>query len=711
MNQRVQRILGMLLSVFGPRVFLVMLIIGGSKAELVKLHARRPRTRVIMLDNPNDLEKLKKLCKHLCVTTIPLGRAQTAASLSSQLGQVYEEAVCKFAPTDAKSGFGAAPLVGYMSALVTLAATWVDALLGKLVGAIRSATNNAPDLIVVRVLGSVDGGTCSGYFRPTIDRFVQTLVRLGVQVQVEMDFVGPNGFAHLDPRITQIASAVIPFAVAMTMQAPSKQGLLVTKHLALGELPPGCSEEDRNELALIEEAAVTSSEMVRHTYRIRPNHGTTSVYGNVTLRETDFFESLSLRQLILPQIADKLLSQLSEARAMVSVDVSLIKKLDFSERADRAKVRDVVSVCNEIFTRSAKALADVVEKPLLQHRSTIHFTLVDGIHFSEIALDSICTTSNTKLSKAIERATLVLTIIQKLTEEKQSLSATQRQASEELGALRKQFLSVANTLSTEKHRPQDGDQFFTSLVQTAQSMRRLADEMNLYESRINAVVKTLTKLQLDQELIEREFEALADALTMHQADAMQSATQPTIEVCDLEETFEELMSSAPHGKELFGEALRWCVNNVTKYGLAQIVSAKLPTANAIADQIVFGTPKHEGSPYGGLVCDDVPNTVYVLPPVSELLKNELRTEILKRDLNADIFFMDTAAVGANVLRFRFRFPKSIQEIMHGTLTHELKEVLKLPTYRNFFPGETDYVARAGVLIQGNDFSLTNQSSL
>ena len=711
MNQRVQRLLGMLLAVLGPRVFLVVLIIGGSKAELVKLHARRPRTQVIMLDNPNDLEKLKVLCKHLSATTIPLGRAQTAASLASQLGEEYEVAVSKFAPTDAKSGFGAAPLVGFMSASVTLAAGWVDALLGKLVGAIREATNNAPDFVVVRVLGSVDGGTCSGYFRPTIDRFVRTLVRLGVQVQVEMDFVGPNGFAHLDPRITQIASAVIPFAVASTMQAPAKQELLVTKHLTLGELPPGRSEEERNELALTEEAAVTSSEMVRHTYRIRPNHGTTSVYGNVTLRETDFFNGLSLRQQILPQIADKLRSQLSEAKAKVTVDTSLIKEIDFTERTVRAKVRDVAGVCGEIFTRPAKELVEKIEKPLFQHQSAIQFTLVDGIHFSDSALDSICTTSNTKLSKAIDRATLVLTIMHKLTDEQRSLNATSRQASDELGTIRQKFISVVNLLSSEEHSPKKGDQLFTLLVQTAQSMRRLADEMDLYESRRRVVATTLAKLQLDQEIVESEFESLDDALALHQADAVQTADQPTIEVCDLEDTFEELMSSAPHGKELFGETLRWCIHNVTKYGLAEIVNAKLPTANAIADQIVFGTPQHEGSPYGGLVCDDVPNTVYVLPPISENLKTDVKREILKRDSKAEIFFMDTAAVGANVLRFRFRFPKSIHEIIYGSLEHELREVLNLPTHRNFFPGETDYVARAGVLIQGNDFKLANQSSL
>jgi hypothetical protein len=711
MNARVQCILNLMLAVFGPRVFLVLLIIGGSKAELMKLHARRPRTQVFVLDNPNDLEKLKVLCKHLSATTIPLGRAQTAASLASQLGKEYEEPVSKFAPTDAKSGFGAAPLIGYMSALVTLAATWFDALLGKLVGAIRAATNNAPDFVVVRVLGSVDGGTCSGYFRPTIDRFVRTLVRLGVHVQVEMDFVGPNGFAHLDPRITQIASAVIPFAVASTMQAPSKQELLVTKHLTLGELPPGCSEEERYELALTEEAAVTSSDMVRHTHRIRPNHGTTSVYGNVTLRETDFFKGLNLTQQILPQIAEKLSSQLSEAKAKVIVDTSLIKEIDFTERTLRNKVRDVESVCNEIFTRPAKELAGIIEKPLLQHQSTIHFTLVDGIHFTDGGLDSICTTSNTKLSKAIERATLVTTVTHKLAEEQRALGATSRQATEELDTLRQKFFSVVNLISSQEHSRKKGDQLFTLLVETAQSMRRLADEIDLYDSRSRVVAKTLSKLQLDQELIEREFETLADALALFQADAVQTAAQPSIEVCDLEEAFEELMCSAPHGKGLFGEALRWCINNVTKYGLAEIVSAKLPTANAIADQIVFGTPHHEGSPYGGLVSDDVPNTIYVLPPVNDNLKSELRSEIEKRDPNAETFFMDTAAVGANVLRFRFRFPKSIQEIMHGTLMHELKEVLNLPTHQNFFPGETDYVARAGLLIEGNDFKLVNQSSL
>jgi hypothetical protein len=76
----------------------------------------------------------------------------------------------------------------------------------------------------------------------------------------------------------------------------------------------------------------------------------------------------------------------------------------------------------------------------------------------------------------------------------------------------------------------------------------LADEIDLYDSRSRVVAKTLSKLQLDQELIEREFETLADALALFQADAVQTAAQPSIEVCDLEEAFEELMCSAPHGK-------------------------------------------------------------------------------------------------------------------------------------------------------------------
>ena len=710
MNECVNRILSKMLSVLGPRVFLVILIIGGSKAELVKLHARRPRTQVIMLDNPNDLEKLKDLCKHLSVPTIPLGRAQTTATLSKILGREFQEAVTKFAPTAAKSGFGAAPLIGYMSAVVTFASNRIDGLLGKLIGRIRSQTNNAPDSIILRVLGSVDGGTNSGYFRPTIDRFVNALVRLGVQVQVEMDFVGPNGFAHLDPRITQIASAVIPFAVATTMEAPTAQEGLVTKHLTLGELPPGRSEGERSELALIEEAAITSSEMVRHIERIRPNHGTTSIYGNVTLRETDFFNGLNQRQQVLPYLADRLISQLLEAKAKVVADPSLVTEIDFAEKVTRLKVRDVSSICNEIFTQPAKLLAEMISKPMLQHRSTIHFVLVGGAHFSDHALESICSTSNTSLSKAVERATLVTTLIQKLTAESQALTATSQQATSEHEAVVQKFYAIVETLLSKEYSQRKGDELYTALVNTAQTIRRLADEVDLYAARIKSVAVAINTLTFGQELIEREFEQLADAFAWYQADSMQSGGQPLIEVCELEEAFEELSSAAPHGKELFGEALRWCIMGVTQYGLAQMVDAKLPTVNAVADQIVYAEPVYEGSPYGGLVCDDVPDMIYFLPPVNEVLEKELRKEIAKRDADASVFFMDTAAVGANVLRFRFRFPKTIQEIMHGTLSHELNEVLKLPTYRNFFPGSTDYIARAGVIVDGDTFKLVNQTS-
>ena len=690
--------------------FLILIIIGGSKSDLLKLYGRRRNTQVILLDNSTDLENLQDLAKEFGSITIPLGRAQSAASLANQLGGKYVDYVDNFAPTDAKSGFGAAPLIGFMSALVTVVATGIQDLVEHLLGKIRASTNNAPSLVVVRVVGSVDGGTCSGYFRPTIDAFVKTLVRLGVNVQVEMDFVGPNGFSHIDARIPKIAAAVIPFAVATTMDRGPKDQELVTKHLTIGEFPSGLDDRVRGELGLVEEAAVISNEMQKHLQRSRPNHGTSSVYGNVTIRETDHFYGLDLEADILPQVATALLDQLSEALKLISPDLSLISKLNFEERTTRNNnVTDVVTICEELYSRQGKQLLEALRKPFLTQHSSILFELVAGRRFGDVSLSTMFISPVEKLSESVERSILIQTLIARLREERIALRMLSDQITEEVNRHTDLFSQILSTFGNPEDI--DGDTQFTKLVHTGMQIRRLSDELELYTSRSYVVRNAQEQLERILAVSEKEFHALADSLKPYQTDGMVQPDVGLIEVMPLEECFPALITVAQKSASIARETHRWCVTSVTERGLAQIVQAQLPTVNSIADQAVYGVPKYKSSPYGGLPYDDAPTTIYTFPLVGDVLRRELRSAIKARDERSEVFFTDTIGVGANVLRFRFRYPKSIEEIMRGTHRRQLRDVLSSPIRQNFFPGETSYIEQAGVIIKGNDFELVNRETL
>lgn len=700
-------------SVFGPRVFVVVLFIGGSKTELIKYYGGRPRHALFAMDNATDLEKVKELTKELGVTTIPLGRAQSAESLAQRLGKSYQEAVRRFAPTDAKSGFGAAPLIGYMSALVMFTAFWFKTLLTRLLCTIRAATNNAPDLVLVRVVGSVAGGTCTGYFRPSIDAFVSTLARLGVHVQVEMDFVGANAFAHIDDRVHQVAAAVTPYVVACTMDTGPAGQELVTKHATISELPPELSEPVRKQLVLVEEAAVTSSEMVKLLHRIRPNHGTSSIYGNVTLRESDFFHGLDLHEKILPQVAATLLEELQNATSQIVSDASLVSKIDFEERVTKSSsVKRVEEICESLFERPAAELLVALVKPQLAHKSSLLVEMVTGERFSGSALPGMFVSPVAALSDAIERSVLIHTLIQRLSDERRALKQMLDQVADDIEAASKEFQALlAHLVRPSEEEEFDGDKLFTKLVRAGFKIRKLADEKALYGARSSAIRECSDDLEQSLAIAEAEFNALADTLKEFKREGMGATRCKYVEVMPLEKCFPALATIAQKPKLVATETLRWCATRVTIEGLAHIVNAPLPTVNAIADQVVFGTPPHESSPYGGLACDDVPKTYYALPPIAEFIERELRSAIEQRDSHSEVVFTDTIGVGANVLRIRLRFPKSIEEIMHGSHRRELQEVLCSPIRDNFFPGDTAYLERAGVFIENDTFTLKSQETL
>ena len=388
-------------------------------------------------------------------------------------------------------------------------------------------------------------------------------------------------------------------------------------------------------------------------------------------------------------------------------DSTLINQLEYVDQVTDLKPKPIEEIAQSINQFEVETLLEAIKKPEHSYVYRLYVTMTRGSRYDTSNLRAVFVNSPETLSDTIEVSKLIETFQERLQTEAASIQATIESIEHDLAQQEAKFKVAHDKLTSKRLWAWRRRQIFSQMLDTAQNLRSLTDDLANQEAARLEVMKALRDLSNERELLRNRMNSVVNMLRSFMPNGSTSSHKKTIVPNEIEGVFSELVKVLRRPRRQQAECLRLCAGLVTIDGLARIVGAHLPQVDDIAQALVTRTPMYPAVPHGGVGQQDATNTVYVLPPVEDHLEQALTTKIRELRLNAKTVFTHTLAGGANAIRFRFRFPSAIEDIMCGNLPYDFQEVLESEHSDLMFPGDYKYVEQAGLRIEGTNFYFTD----
>lgn len=680
----------------------IVVTMGGIKEPTSDVHATRPNTLVLSFDNPK--ETAANLAHHdrLGTTSLSVGEGHTTYTIFKTASEQKQQA-CRNKPNTAlHTGMGANPAVGKQAGQLHVQSSEEAAVAEKVLEKVLELTGGAPELVRVRFLFSIMGGTGGGLWEPIAIHLANALTKLGIPIAFESDALGSLTLTGVCHTGQLISGAILPALLDFNIDTSDPAYDLVTRRLELHELPPlGEQHERREQLLKLEEQAITSKQFRDKREITIPNAANHSRYGNIYLRETDFVAWLDLDTQVRPAVAATLYTAMHDQLvAAVTPDPSL-QLVDLWDEAGIERPRpSVETVVTQLQLVHFPDFLAAIEQPGKLHQFELAFRLFDGSRFDAHRVEEYCCTTPETLSEAAWRLHLLLaaaSVTEQIVDDCElalkEITREQRPARKKLYRFyrksRKGWFEFTRQNATVK------------LMDHGHPTRGLADEYRQWEAKLAEASEVKVKLTREAKKLRDQFESIERALVKYLPQGSEGASLEYVRVKDPDQAFVTLLQLPTLPAEEHTTALCSQVASITLTGLAAMLDARFVDVNEIAQQIVFGPVAYRNPPFGGVRRQSQVKTFYALPPMDEPFFGQVSAAISRLSDSAIVVANESAACGAGVLRVRHRVVRKLDEVFVGVVKTGTVEAHSRPDREMLCLGDDQTLTNLGMHLNGD----------
>jgi hypothetical protein len=679
----------------------VVFVVGGMKQSLVRQLARQKNTVVFVIDVDEETGRIRMLMVAYGVQTFSLGTYESLATLCEHANPHIRAAARKVAAMLAREGCGASPMAGRLAGLKLVQTREFQHALDAVIDrAIKATSGRLPHFEVI-VLGSYCGGVCAGTATVVAEAMMDKLATLPVTVKVVLDLVGATTVTGISPLAGQNAAATLPHLVhfAVTANKWKYRRMMVNVHLS--ELPPfGQDRESRDQLIGLDEQSIRSLELQEELNRMSPNQATTGRLGNVVARELEIFQVLHVDREILPTVAARFLSELSDAREQVMSDPSIVRgtrwnpqhrslhRLSIAEIVDRAESFTFEEFCRAVF------------RPGDDLTYAWQLDLGPEGEFELAKVDEYFADPPATGAAAVKRLSLLATFVdvaqQDAAVRQDEIADLNAEIDGRMPRLRKLFLQVQHPAFW-----QNAPRLAGRLLTEAQQLRDTHDHKLDLEAQLTPINLGRAKVKVEGDFLDARLDEVQKMLEKFAPRGRDTFRGDLLVLPMLDAAFADLWRMTLQGESEQRAGLCRLASIVSLEGLAQIVRSPVAKVDDIAQQIVEGNPTVQCPPHGGLVRTDHILTAYVLPPMDGAFAELLRTKIRLLDPSPKsiVVFNDSTEAGITVGRYTFRDFKDVEQLMAGMLWHDLQRAEDSPTGTLRFPTSESQLDELRQLLQ------------
>jgi hypothetical protein len=548
----------------------------------------------------------------------------------------------------------------------------------RLLGHLKFTSGGRPELLKILSKGSAAGAANAGGSIPVLDEIRSQALRLSVPVEIHYDLTGSTTFAGVDKRGNLNVAVSVPHFIAQTLRKGQDAELRATAKVTLVELPPTfIDREARNQFVLADETAQASSELERELSTGDPNEALVTKMGAVSIREADFGKHLDPETEVVPPVAKAYYAKARRALDQARPCRSLVLEID-SRRQAEPRLRESLA---EIVARAPGAEPEQLLEALRQPAEDIAYDLTLKLAGDqEYRLDRYETyfaQPAKTLTESAERLRLIRSQQATLQDELAGVNSQCDELRERLAELQDDFHQcLERYLKVLESRGYFGgrkspDKARQALLETAAEYRRVHDELLDCDALQAALSAGERVVSAEERTLSEELKQLAAALDQHILRGMAVQSHRFIVPRPIDAAYEELRDLARLPREKQRQLLASQAGAVTTAGLARILRASVPRAEAIVELLLAGKLPVIGPPWAGKSRQDTPQVVLVLPTMKPADAAAIRKLIKARNDKQLVVFTDSIRAVANVVRYRLYRVNKLEELYPESLRREL----------------------------------------
>lgn len=657
----------------GHRTWIIHLA-GGLGGDLSLLSIEFKPACIIRTDVPQEVEKNREILRAgKNVHCVQLGQNQTSKSLMSDFLPEDNPLFKAFGSCISQSGMGQIPGLGRLAAIQYIQSPEFDQLVEELREQYMLANGGMFPPMVIHQFHSMNGGVGSGAAPILIRALQKRLTESGVPVEVHLHLVDSASYIGLGKSIELNCATTISSVVDLTKEvnhASKSNSVFNTRFISLP--PTGTDRELRKQYAQLESQAWFSDGPQEWWQIVGPNVANSNPLGNIIQTNCEFFNAIPTPS-IVNEVVRSYHHEIDLALRFVKSKLHTVRHIDAvieQETLPRAELEDVLAGHQLL---NACQFLQAVQEPGARLQFNLFLEDIRGRSFECSKLPDYFVWPSQSLDSAIDDIETVLTVRDKLVQEQSQTSREEQALERKVKKLRD---SISRILSRPSRFRRGKRKQQTKIRQMAASLRGTSDRLLEVKALIIEIKKCI---KVAGDLLARQrgmIDAVLRMLASHRLPLNDFELSGLVYFQGTNDIFGRLLAMLPMSKSTQAQLLATTATAVTEEGLKYILRTNSADPHHLA-AVVVGPAFTPGTWIGGLT--KTPNeTLVIFPRMSAAVGESLRDEIRKARPDWLVFFTDSCALGADVVRINICYPTTKEECVPGFLGKLLKQSEQSP---------------------------------
>ncbi len=658
-------------------VFRVIYILGGIKASLLNYFLRLLNVLVIVIDNANEIDAIRRRYPGKPFITFVIGDGHTTRSQHAGSSDKTRDAVDRVANSSGEAGQGGRQANAERAAELLVASTEFQKFLQRLPDLARLQCRGMVGHVHEEFYGSLCGAVFGGGRRTIANATVPRLLRLSVPVDVRFNVLGSTTFAGLSERARLSGAVGLMNCAADVVRPENALDPMVSMYMDLHELRPSLDDNDERDFSLLQDnVALDSSQMAQYLAMVTVNHSHDNEFGNVRSRCVDFMKGLDPEREIASLTASSLRHQLAAAFATVGPDPQLVDEMVWQDESVPQERQDLLSIVDRLEDMDCDSLERALAKPPARYRFQIAMQTAYGVEIIPEKLSTTYALTPHQLDEFHRRMCLIRTFQQVLLREYAPVTAELQDVDNVIAALSIRFQKLHTKLITGRYWFRK--RLLKHLATLCDLLRENYDRWHLLDAEKKAIERATGTADQEWTHHDQTVRGMESALDAFVPRGSMIEVPRFVVPRQLPHVFAELLAIAEQSHaEQIGRLCSFA-SIVNPDGLARILGSSSNRMEQLAERIVYGEYEIQSPGHGGRILRYYDKMVYAIPPMEPSLEALLRQQILSIQPEARVVFTDTLAHGATVMKIRFQRFSRIEELFEGLLASDMADAVEDP---------------------------------
>lgn len=647
----------------------IVLLAGGLGGDLNLLPIHYRPAACIMADVPQEVSKSREIlraCQN--VHYAELGQNQTTKKLMSEFIPDDHPIYKSLGSCVAQYGMGQIRGLGRLAALQYLETADFNKLADEIRTQYLQSNGGMFPPPSLHEFGSMNGGVGAGTVVVFTGALRKKLAKNDVPIEINLHLVDSTSYIGLGQSIELNCAATIDSVLDAALevnQDPYSNCVINPRFISLP--PTGSDRELRKSYAQLESQAWLSEGLQEWLQIVGPNAAHRYPMGNAIQTNCEFFSTIPTSS-IVNEVVRSHLHVIDLALRSVKPRLHTVRHIDANidrQPLDRANIEDLLASSHQL---SPDQFLQGVQEQGARIEFDLELEDIRGRSFQCSKLPDYFVSPSESLVSAVDDITTVLTIRDKLVQE-QAQSTREEQAHQRRAATLQP--SITKILSRPARTQRGKKKRMAKLRQISTNLRTISDRLREVKE-LSAELKKCIKIASD--LLTRQRGMIDDVLKMlgaHKLPLNNFALSGLVYFEGTNDVFGRLLAMLPMSKSTQAQLLATTATAVTEEGLKFILRTNSADPHHLA-AVVVGPAFTPGAWIGGL--EKTPNqTLIVFPRMAAALGESLQSEIRKARPDWLVFFTDSCALGANVVRINVCYPQSKADCLPGYLGKLLRE--------------------------------------